>query len=369
VERLVQICDLPNAGESLSGFGLATIFHHLCVTNIQLRKEAFEGREVTMEQYDEMQRMGKTEEEKELMDLERDPDTNDLCKERIRKVAAMNVPRGLVALVEGASEHTLEQIVLCMNRMAGEESTRGVLIQQGILSACIKVEKNEGPTETDTMKKVIRLARHTIAKMLVSTNPSLLTSAQRLGSIRPLVRLVRDIKASDLQQFEALLAATNLASSGEDAQNRIVSEKGIGAFHYAMFSDHHLVRRAATEAMCNLVPHKAMMDHLHETEHLRLWTGFASDYEENYECARAAAGCLAMATQDEAIALEVASLEKFKDNMMAVMECGRLEIMHRALAIIMNLVAHGGESKEKTIEAGFVTFCRAYVESFKNNEK
>ena len=106
------------------------------------------------------------------------------------------------------------------------------------------------------MKKVIRHSRHCIAKLLVTTNPTLLTSAQRLGSIRPLIQLIRDIKAKDLQVFEALLAVTNVASSGEDAQNRIVSDQGIGSLHFAMFSDHELVRRAATEAMCNLVPHK-----------------------------------------------------------------------------------------------------------------
>jgi len=362
LDRLVQTADLPAAGESLSGFGLATIFQHMAATNLQIRKEAFEGKEVTMEQYDEMQRMGKTEEEKEIMDKQIDPDTKDLCGERIRKMAAANVPRALVTLTEGASEHTLEQLFLTMNRMADEVAVRGILIQQGVLSACIKVEKNEGPTETDVMKKVIRLARHCIAKMLISTNPSLLTSAQKLGSIRPLIQLIRDNKASELQHFEALLSVTNLAGSGEDAKNRVVTEKGIATFHFAMFSDHEMVRTAATEAMCNLVPHKGIMDHLAINENLRLWMAFAVDFEENYECARAATGTLAMASQDLVIAQEIANLAKFKEQMSALLECGRLEIMHRTLVIVMNLVLHGSETRQKTLEAGLVQFCRAYVE-------
>ena len=369
LDRLVAIADLPAAGESLSGFGLATIFHHMAVTNLKLREESFEGREVTMEAYDEMQKMGKTEEEKELLEAQKDPDTQELCDARIRKMAAANVPRALVTLTENASEHTLEQIVLAMSRMAGEGSARGIMIQQGVLSACIKLEKNEGPTETDTMKKVIRIARHTIAKMLVTTNPSLLTSAQRLGSIRPLIQLVRDIKASDLMHFEALLALTNIASSGDDAQNRIVSERGIGAFTYAMFSDHELVRRAGTEAMCNLIPHKGMMDYLLEDKNLALWLAFASDYEEpHYECARAAAGCLAMATQDESIAVKFVRLEKFTEHMRSLLECGRLEIMYRAMAVVLNLVSLGGSTKEKAVSAGIVAFCDAYVTTY-NTEK
>lgn len=362
LEYLVQTADKPSAGESLSGYALASIFQNLSVTNEQLRREAFEGKEVTMEQYDEMQRMGKTEEEKEVMDQEKDPDTSELCFERIRQMAKAGVPRALVALSDGASEQTLGQVVLTMTRMANEKSVRGVMIQQGVLSACIKIEKKEGPTDTDAMKKLVRFARHTIAKLLVTTNPSLLTSAQRLGSIKPLLLLLRDIKSSDLQRFESLLSLTNVASSGEDAKNRIVTEKGIPALHYAMFSDHEKVRQASTEAMCNLVGHKAMTDHLSKEENLRLWLAFAVDYEENYECARAAAGCLAMATQDEIVALELSKLEKFRAHFTSLLESGRLEIMQRILVAVLNLVLHGSETREKAISEGLVAFCQAYIE-------
>jgi protein unc-45 len=365
LERLVKTADIPNAGESLSGFALATIFQHMAATNLQIRKEGFEGKEVTMEQYDEMQKLGKTAEEKEVLESQQDPDTQASCNERIRKMAAANVPRALVALVEKASEHTLEEVVMAMNRMAGEPSVRGIMIQQGVLTACIKMEKNEGPTETDTMKKVIRLARHCIAKILVTTNPSLLTSAQKLGSIRPLISLVRDSNSSDLQQFEALMALTNLASSGDDGKNRIILEKGIPSLHFAMFSDHEMVRRSATEAMSNLIPHEAMMEHLKVVDNLKLWLAFATDYEDNYECARAAAGCLAMATQSQDVALVLVQLDdnKFRTQMETLLESGRLEIMHRALVIILNLVLLGGTTKEKAISEGLVTFCNAYITS------
>ena len=362
IDLLVQAADQPGAGESMSGFSLASIFQLLAATNEQIRREAFEGKEVTMDQYDEMQRMGKTEEEKEIMDQEKDTDTKEACQERIRKMAHANVPRALVALTENASEHTLEQLTMALNRMADEASVRGILIQQGVLSTCIKIEKAEGPTETDIMKKVIRMARHCIAKMLVTTNPSLLTSAQKLGAVKPLILLIRDIRASDLQHFEALLAVTNIGSSGDDAKNRIVSERGIATFHFAMFSDHEMVRRSATEALCNLVPHEKMMEHLAEVDHLRLWLAFAVDYEDHYECARAATGCLAMATQDETIAQALVDLDKFKTQMTALLESGRLEIMHRAFVIVYNLVLHGSKIREATIAAGLIDFCRAYIE-------
>jgi protein unc-45 len=147
-----------------------------------------------------------------------------------------------------------------------------------------------------------------------------------------------------------------------------VSEKGIAPLHFAMFSDHELVQRAATEAMCNLVPHQAMMEHLSQAENLKLWLAFASDYEERYECARAAAGCLAMATQDESIALELVTLEKFGAHMTSMVESGRLEIMHRSFYIVLNLVTHGGDCKEKVVAEGLAAFCKIYVDKYHSNK-
>jgi protein unc-45 len=369
LEQLVEIATKKHTGESLAGFGLATIFHHLVVTNLQLRAEMFEGKEVTMEQYDEVQKMGKTDEEKDLMEKEKDIDTPELCIGRVRAAANASVPRALVSLMDGASEHTSEQIVLAFSRMATEPSVRGILIQQGVLTACIDLAKNEeSPTDTDTMKKIIRKARHCIAKILVTTNPALLTSSQRMGSVKPLILLIRDNKAKDLEQFEGLLAITNVGGSGDDARNRIVADKGLACFHFAMFSDHELIRKAATEAMCNMVAHQAMLDFLVEADHIRLFLAFASEYEANYECARAAAGGLAMATQDINVAQSLAEVPLFRDEMSAILECGRLEIMHRAFVILLNLVNHGDTCKQRCIESGLITFCQVYIENSQRSE-
>ncbi|GKZ01195.1 hypothetical protein MPSEU_001070900 [Mayamaea pseudoterrestris] len=365
MDRLVEICDMPMAGESLSGFALASIFQYMAVMNQVLRKEMFEGKEYTMEQFDQMQEMGKTEEEKEILHQQTsDSDTQASCDERIRKMAAASVPHALVNLIEGASEHTLEQIILTVSRMACEQSTRGILIQQGVLSAMIKMEKQEQPTDSDTMKKLTRHARHSIAKMLITQNPSMLTSAQRLGSIKPLLQLVRDIHGSDLQHFEALMALTNIAGSGDDAKNRIVIEKGIGPLHYLMFSDHEMVQQAATEALSNLIPHEAMMEHLKVPDNLRLWLAFAEDYEGRYECSRAAAGALAMATQDSEIARVLVDLAKFDESMTSMLQSGRLEIMHRVFVLLNNLVRQGGPCLTKAETSGSVAFVKAFLDEF-----
>jgi hypothetical protein len=369
LELLVRVADTPNAGESLTAYGLASIFQLMAVTVMTLRKESFEGKEFTMDQYDEMQKMGKTEEEK---DLEKDngdnDDTPENCAERIRRMASANVPRALCQLLEGATEPTLEQAVSALSRMAVESTVRGAMIQQGVLTGLIKVDKVE-KNPSDTRKKIIRVGRHCMAKMLVSMNPGLLTSAQRMGAIKPLIQLVRDIHAKDLQQFEGLLALTNLAAAGDDTKNKIIAEKGISSLNFCMFSDHDMVKTAATEAMCNLVPHEAMLVHLRQHDTLRMWLALASDYDENYECARAAAGGLAMATQDQQIASELISLKNFKERFDTLMESGRPELMHRVFVILLNLAEQGGKYREAVVTHGFLAFSLAFVVSYNDGSK
>merc|ERR1712157_5775 len=218
LDLLVKISDTDAAKEGVSKFGIASIFQLMAVTPLTLRKEAFEGKEITMEQYDEIQRMQKTQEEKEIeTDSELKDDNEDQCSQRIVKMTNAGVPRALIQLTDGSSDQSLEQIILALNRMANVQSVRGTMIQQGVLSALIRLEKNE-KNPSDIRKKIVRSIRHCMAKLLVTINPGLLTSAQSMGSIKPLIKLVREIGSSDLQKFEALLSLTNLCSLGENTK-------------------------------------------------------------------------------------------------------------------------------------------------------
>eukprot|EP00934_Nitzschia_sp_Nitz4_P005167 Nitzschia sp. Nitz4//scaffold96_size78090//60958//64152//NITZ4_005503-RA/size78090-processed-gene-0.59-mRNA-1//-1//CDS//3329560600//5157//frame0 len=369
LELLVRVCDRPAAGQSLSAYGLASTFQLLAATPLQLRKEAFEGKQVTMEQYDELRSMQKTEQEREFdEEPELKEDSPEQCSARIVKLAQANVPRALCQLIEGASDKTLGEVVLGLNRLADEPSVRGGMIQQGVLTKLIKVDKEE-KNPSDLRKKIIRNLRHCMGKMLVTTNPALLTSAQRMGVIKPLIQLIRDVNSSELQQFEALMALTNIASVGDDTKNKIAGEGGLACFKFAMFSEHEMVKQAATEAMCNMVGNQKFMEMLYQPDELRLWLALASDYEEHYACARAAAGCLAMSTQDPEVARTLIGLPTFKQRMDETLESGSPEIMHRILVVILNLVELDGEFRDAAFEHGLVAFCHAYVESYHDGSK
>ena len=369
LELMVKIADRPGAGQALSAYGLASAFQMMAATPLTLRKEAFEGKQVTMEQYDELKAMQKTKDEKEFdEEPELKEDSPEQCAARIGKMAQANVARALCLLADGASDKTLGEVITGLNRMANEPSVRGTMIQQGVLTKLIKIEKEE-KNPSDLRKKILRNMRHCIGKMLVTTNPGLLTSAQRMGAIKSLIQLVREVGSTELQQFEALMALTNIASVGDDTKNKIVAERGLAAFKFAMFSDHEMVKQAATEAMVNMVGNPTFMEQLKEEDELRLWLALAADFEQHYPCARAAAGCLAMATQDPEVAKTLISLNNFKQRMEETLESGSLEILHRMLVVILNLAELGGEYREAADKAGLIAFADAYVESYHDGSK
>jgi len=352
-------------------YGLAGIFNLLSVSIETLRKEAFIGKEITKEQYDQLQAMGKTEEEKdaEAKDDEREGDDPASVSERIRKLANANVPRAMVKLLEGSrnSDATQEKLLEGMGRMASETSARGIMIQQGCLTSCLQLDKGDKPNETE--KKILRHARSCVAKLLVTTNPGVLTVSQRSGAVGPLLKLVKDSDALDLMHFEALMSLTNLAGFDNETKNRVVSQKGIPTLSYAMFSDHEMVRRAATEAMSNMIPHPEMMEYLKKTENLRVWIAFSLDYEENFACARASLGCLAMAVPEPDFAKALIQCQNFREMIRTLMECGQLELMHRVLVLTVGLVEHGGECREAVVAAGAKPFCEGYIQNYHDEKK
>ncbi|ORY53083.1 hypothetical protein BCR33DRAFT_186422 [Rhizoclosmatium globosum] len=83
-------------------------------------------------------------------------------------------------------------------------------------------------------------------------SPRLSTNLPCSRPIRPLIHLL-DNDSSTLQQFEGLMALTNLASFDETVRSRIVAAKGVKAMEYLQFSENTMVRRAATEALCNMM--------------------------------------------------------------------------------------------------------------------
>jgi hypothetical protein len=127
------------------------------------------------------------------------------------------------------------------------------------------------------------------------------------------------------------------------------------------YSEHPLVRRAATEATCNLACHPTALEHLSDPEKLKVWLALAEAYEGPEEdgndlpTARAAAGALAMASADEGVAqaLAVAGARRAGGDGDAaggsagrvwatLLRSGNPELVHRAAIVVRNMMRFPG---------------------------
>jgi hypothetical protein len=353
---------------STAAFGLAYILAALTVTNKELRDRALQEKEVTSETYEQlmkMQNLHSNDSTDEKSDVDSDSDTVDLCRRRIQKLASHKVVPVLVSLLANGSARTKETAARALRQICVDESSRGLMIQQGGLKACCDA------TNDELNVKSIRLeAGHAIAKTLVTTNPTILSEHVRLGTIRPLLFIAKDIDSSNLIQFESLLAITNIVSCGLSEQGKFVSEKGIAHVHYLMFSDHVMVRRAATEVFCNMSANDDFLALLRVPDKVRLWLALCEDYgvdddddddnddndnnnnsssnqsydyaDEAYKTCRASAGTLACACGDDKVALAVMQ-ENIGNTVAKLLASGQLELIHRALVIVIELIESGGK--------------------------
>ncbi len=118
------------------------------------------------------------------------------------------------------SNQTKEAAARTLRQICVDESSRGLMLQQGGFKACCNVAIDEEVQKATRME-----CGHAVSKTLVTSNPTLLTEHMRLGAIRPLVMMCRESESSNLQQFEALLALTNILSCGSNEHDRFAAEK------------------------------------------------------------------------------------------------------------------------------------------------
>ena len=66
-----------------------------------------------------------------------------------------------------------------------------------------------------------------------------------------MIKLLHPDKAA-VENYEALMALTNLAGVDASVRKRIVKEQGISNIEQYMFDEHEDLRRAGTECICNM---------------------------------------------------------------------------------------------------------------------
>ena len=293
---------------------------------------------------------------------EHELDGEEYVKKRVSLLMQGKVIPSLVLLASLKSPGICEQVSRVFLAVCGEPKHRGAVIQQGGVKTLLSLA-----TATNTDKGKL-IAAQALAKIGITNDPRLAFPGQRsLEVIRPLVQLLK--AEHGLQQFEGLMALTNLAGMSEDVRLRIHREGAVPLMESLMFEEHELIRRAATEALCNMLSLEQVHERFYsdDIERVKLWTLFSG--EEDEKLALAASGGLAQLTHDPKLCEKVMEVKSAFEILKELLGHTNPDLQFRGVYILSNLVMASAEIAQKIVESEFLEVFMALAQTPSTSER
>ncbi|XP_029411804.1 protein unc-45 homolog A isoform X1 [Nannospalax galili] len=277
-------------------------------------------------------------------------DKPSFVRARVKKLLAAGVVSAMTCMVKtenpvltNSCRELLSRVFLAL---VEEVEDRGTVVAQGGGKALLPLAL-EG-TDVGQTK-----AAQALAKLTITSNPEMTFPGERIYEVvRPLVSLLH-LNCSGLQNFEALMALTNLAGISERLRQKILKEKAVPMIEGYMFEEHEMIRRAATECMCNLAMSKEVQD-LFEAEgndRLKLLVLYSGEDDELLQ--RAAAGGLAMLTSMRpSLCSRIPQVTThWLEILQALLLSSNQELQHRGTVVVFNMVEASKEIASTLMES------------------
>ncbi|XP_028561992.2 protein unc-45 homolog A isoform X1 [Podarcis muralis] len=277
-------------------------------------------------------------------------DKPEFVRQRVRKLLAAGVVSALTCMVKSESPSLSpacrELISRVFLAVVEDPEDRGAVVAAGGGKALIPLAL-EG-TEIGQTK-----AAQALAKITITTAPEMAFPGERIYEVvRPLVGLLH-LNRSALQNFEGLMALTNLAGTSERLRQKIVKEKAVPMIEGYMFEEHEMIRLAATECMCNMAlsPEVGELFLVEGSDRLKLLVLYSGEDDERLQ--RAASGTLAVLTS---LLPQICSripqvTTHWLEILQALLLSPGTELQHRGVVVVRNMVAADKEVAEKLMES------------------
>ncbi|XP_054707044.1 protein unc-45 homolog B-like [Uloborus diversus] len=283
-------------------------------------------------------------------------DSKEFTEARVRRLTELGVTPALVSLAKSESKNSRELISRVFNAICEQPDLRGAVVQQGGAKVLVGLAL-EG---TDKGKLI---AAQALSRIAITIDPEVAFPGQRCAEVvRPIMALLHP-ECKGLQNFEALMALTNLAQVSPSVRQRILKDSGITKIEDYMFQqDHVMLGRAATQCIANMMLSDEVV-HLYELEdNDRVKFLVLSSDDEDPDTAKAASGCLAMLTGVSRKACKkVLQVKQWHEIVRKLCACGDKELCHRGVAVAHNLVHAGGECAERVVETDLLEILMALV--------
>lgn len=155
-----------------------------------------------------------------------------------------------------------------------------------------------------------------------------------------MIKLLHPDKTA-LENFEALMALTNLAGVNDSVRKRIVKEQGISNIEQYMFDEHDDLRRAATECMCNMASSEDVL-YVYEkpdNDRIKLLVLYCGE-EDDIKLNLAASGALAQFSDcSEKICKRILEVKSFVPIFKQAACSADVEFQFRIFYVINNIVS------------------------------
>ena len=245
-----------------------------------------------------------------------------------------------------ASAAQAAKIILNFSEMP---KVRGQLAQsgavKGLISVATRAMNEKNPNNDENLKMAFCYSVLALARILISLDPALVFSPGRIHystAVKPMIRFLCDRNLNptgDLaDRVEIFMALTNLALTDE-LTCKIIVDEGYDEIELAMNSGNTILRRAATELICNLVRSEAGMRlySSNSTQAKRRMQLLCAMDTDDLRTQLAVGGALATLTSESQSFHSIGSTNMFSDSILLMIESENLGLQLRGLTSILNI--------------------------------
>ncbi|CAJ0630597.1 14130_t:CDS:2 [Entrophospora sp. SA101] len=297
---------------------------------------------------------------------ELDPlDDDEHVVKRNKKLLSIGVNKILIKLSKNQSQVIKQLVANIYLNLARDRSNHGLMVQQGAIKALIPLATMTTTTMTTTAKTTMaptkgtkenlqQYATQALAKIAITMNPNLVFRGERSTDlVKPLLNLCKS--ESELCQFESLMALTNLSSTDDNIRLHIYRLDGLGIVENLQLSDNIMVRRAATECLCNLMFCEPIFERYsdYEKSKNKIKVLVALSDVDDFETRRAASGCLAILSTDQNVCKMILERPRGLLTLKDLLDEQSVELQHRSVECLKNIAStNNKEMVEKLVESG-----------------
>ncbi|KAH8731130.1 myosin-binding striated muscle assembly central-domain-containing protein [Phaeosphaeriaceae sp. PMI808] len=271
------------------------------------------------------------------------------------------------------------QVLLSLSK---EPKSRGIMAQQGAIKLLVNIWDHISATNaasttgtTPYPPTALPTTAQALSRLLISINPSHVfnSALPSTSAIRPLLSQLTRTESStwQLHAFESLLALTNLASLDLNTQDHIINSAFDTIIDDLLLSSHSMIRRAATELLCNLMASPSCIAHFANPSEPRSKTRFhlllAMTDVDDTPTRSAAGGALAMLLGVEEAVTALLRQEKGVDFLLGLCRDEDEDIKYRG-AVCVRSVAEVKEGVVKLKEKGAVDTLKLLLKESRRQE-